>query len=116
MKPIILTLTALAALAQTASGPVTPESPKPASGAVAERLAGAPPTAKDPVIPIELQMEYFRTDGALAHLRAELDKANAEYEAAVNAMVKACGEGSSPTLTQDKKHLFCVAQAPAPKK
>ena len=65
-----------------------------------------------PVIPIELQAEYFRTDGVLAHLRADLAVAQTEYEAAVKAMVEACGKDSAPTLTQDKKHLFCVAQAP----
>jgi hypothetical protein len=90
-----------AALAQTASGPAG----LPAG-------AGVSPNGKDPapVIPLELQLEYFRTDGILSRLRAEIEKASAEYEAAIAAMVKACGEGSAPTLTQDKKRLFCVAQ------
>jgi hypothetical protein len=85
------------------------------SGGDKEMTAGGSGAKPAPVIAIELQAEYFRTDGVLAHLRADLDKAQAEYEEAVKAVVKACGEGSAPTLTQDKKHLFCVAQ-PAPKK
>jgi hypothetical protein len=94
---MLIAFAAAAALAQT-GGPVT-------SGG-----SGAPAA---PVIPVELQLEYFRADGVLAHLRAELADANAEYEAAVKAVVKACGEGSGPVLTADKKHLFCVAQPPA---
>ena len=66
-----------------------------------------------PTIPLDHQLEYFRTDGRLAHLRAELAEANTEYEAAVKTVVKDCGEGSGPLLTQDQKHLFCVAQPAA---
>jgi hypothetical protein len=89
-------IVAIAALAQT-GGPIAGGSGGPAA----------------PVIPVELQLEYFRTDGVLAHLKAELAEANAEYEAAFKAIVKACGENSDPLLTQDKKRLFCVARAPA---
>jgi hypothetical protein len=93
---LLIAFAAAAALAQT-GGPIAAGSGAPAA----------------PVIPVELQLEYFRADGVLAHLRAELADANAEYEAAVKAVVKACGEGSGPVLTADKKHLFCVAQPPA---
>jgi hypothetical protein len=98
---------ALAALAQTPSGPAA----LPLGPGAAEQMA-----KEQPVIPLELQMEYFRTDGVLAHLRAELAAASAEYDAAVKAMVEACGKGAAPVLTQDKKRLFCVAQPPAPPK
>ena len=96
MKPLLIAFAAAAALAQT-GGPIAGGSGAPAA----------------PVIPVELQLEYFRTDGVLAHLKAELAEANAEYEAAFKAIVKACGDTSDPLLTQDKKHLFCVARAPA---
>lgn len=91
------------------------------SGSEPDAAAGAG-GAKNaaPVIPLELQVEYFRTDGALAHLQAQLAEAQTEYEAAVKAITKACGPDAAPVLTQDKKHLFCVAQPkempPAPKK
>jgi hypothetical protein len=109
MKPAALLVAALVALAQTPSGPAG--LPR---GAGVDKDGNLLP--KEQVIPIELQAEYFRTDGVLAHLRAELAQANAEYEAAVKAMLEACGKGSTPTLTADKKHLFCVAQPPAPPK
>jgi hypothetical protein len=101
MKAAALLISALAVLAQSGGGDGAKDAPKPEAAKPA------------PVIAIELQAEYFRTDGVLAHLKADLDKAQAEYEEAVKAVVKACGEGSAPTLTQDKKHLFCVAQSPA---
>ncbi|HEV8500424.1 MAG TPA: hypothetical protein VGR63_02520 [Casimicrobiaceae bacterium] len=75
--------------------------------------AGGSGPAAAATIPLDHQLEYFRTDGRLAHLRAELAAANTEYEAAVKVVVKDCGEGSGPVLTQDGRHLFCVAQAPA---
>jgi hypothetical protein len=92
---------ALAAIAQVV----------PTSGADPESAK----TAAAPVIPLELQVEYFRTDGALAHLQAQMAEAQSEFEAAVKAVVRACGPDSAPTLTQDKKHLFCVAQPTAKK-
>jgi hypothetical protein len=81
---------ALAAFAQTASAPA-------------------------PVIPIEQQAEYFRADGVLAHLKAEMADAQKDFEDAVKAVVATCGADAAPTLTADRKHLFCVAKAPAPK-
>lgn len=98
MKLLVI---ALAALAQT-GGDLKNEAPaKPA-----------------PVIPIELQAEYFRSDGVLAHLRADLAQANADYEAAVKAILAACGAGYIAVPTEDKKHLYCAVQpaAAAPKK
>jgi hypothetical protein len=113
LKPAALfALLAAIALAQTASGPAG----LPLGPGAADQMAKDAAAKEQPVIPIELQAEYFRTDGVLAHLRAELAAANAEYEAAVKAMIDACGKGAAPTLTQDKKHLFCVAQPPAPVK
>jgi hypothetical protein len=103
MKPLIAFI-AISAFAQQASGPAAiPLGP----GATAEMGKDA---SKVPVIPIELQAEYFRTDGILAHMRAEMDKANTDYEAAVKAMLAACGKGFSPTMTPDKKNLVCAAQ------
>lgn len=80
-----------------------------AAAALAADEKPAPKPA--PPIPLELQVEFFRTDGALTRLKAEVDHANAEYEAAVAAMVKACGEGFAPTQTQDKKRLYCAPLA-----
>lgn len=80
---------------------------------VALLFVGAAPAQtgepKPPEIPIEQQAEYFRTDGVLAHLKLQLDEANADYEAAVKAVVKTCGEGYAPAVSQDKKHLMCAA-------
>jgi hypothetical protein len=97
-----IALLAISAFAQQASGPANIP---PGPGAAAE-------TAKDkpPVTPMELQAEYFRTDGILAHMRAEMDKANADYETAIKAMLKACGEHFAPIMAPDKKTLVCVAQ------
>jgi hypothetical protein len=94
-------LLALAAFAQTAAPP-----PAPVPGAVIPMAPAA--------IPIELQAEYFRSDGVLAHLKAEMADAQTDFEAAVKAVVAACGADSAPTLTADRKHLFCVAKPPAP--
>jgi hypothetical protein len=113
MKTLLLTAFLAAAALNAADEKAAPAAKAPAAAAAP---ADEKPAA---MISAELQMEYFRTDGALAHLKADLERANAEYDAAVSALVKACGEGNAPTLTQDKKRLFCVAQpaaAPAAKK
>ena len=104
MKTALIAAIAAAAFAQSGAGDGKNEAPaKPA-----------------PVIPIELQAEYYRADGVLAHLQAELTKANADYEAAVKAIVKACGDGFIAVPTEDKKRLYCAVsqanQQPAPKK
>jgi hypothetical protein len=112
LKPAALLVAGALALAQTASGPAG----LPLGPGAAEQLAKDAAAKDAPVIPLELQMEYFRTDGVLAHLRAELAAASAEYDAAVKAMLDACGKGAAPVLTADKKRLFCVAQPPAPVK
>lgn len=104
MRRALIVLIAGAALAQTPSGP-----------------AGIPSGVHDPVqspdapvIALELQVEYFRTDGVLSRLRAQITAAQADYDAAVAALVKACGAKAQPTLTQDQKRLFCVAIAAPP--
>ena len=85
---------ALGVLAQAPSGPAG----LPLGAGVTEQ------------IPLELQLEYFRTDGIVQRLKAELEHASAEYEAAVAAVVKACGDGATPQMTSDKKRLLCVAK------
>jgi hypothetical protein len=101
MKLFVAFLT-ISAFAQQASGPANvPLGP----GAAAEMAKDKPP-----VIPMELQAEYFRTDGILAHMKAEMDKANADYEAAIKAMLKSCGDHFTPIMAPDKKTLVCVAQ------
>jgi hypothetical protein len=84
------------ALAQTPSGP-----------AVLAPLV-APP------VPIALEAEFFRADGVLTRLKVELEHASADYDEAVKALVKACGEGFAPAPTQDKKHLMCQRVTPPP--
>lgn len=102
MKTAIIAALAAAALAQSGGG------------AAGDTNGKNEPAAKPaPVIPIELQAEYYRADGVLAHLQGELAKANADYEAAVKAILKACGEGFVAAPTDDKKHLYCAVQ-PAP--
>ena len=94
MKPLLIVLALIA------------QSP-PSGGTPGAGESGAKPA---PVIPIELQAEYFRADGVLAHLRADLAQANTDYEAAVKAIVKACGDGAVPVPTDDKKRLYCAAK------
>lgn len=72
----------------------------------------APAAAKAPEITLEHQLEYFRTDGRLAHLRAEVAEANAEYDAAVAAVRKDCGADAIPLPAQDNRRLVCVATKP----
>lgn len=69
-----------------------------------------------PPIPMELQAEYFRADGVLARLRADIERAQADYDAAVAALVKACGEGFNVAPTPDRKNLMCVRVTPPPAK
>ena len=97
LRGVALAALVASALAQTPSGP----------DSLAPLVA--------PPVPIALEAEYFRTDGVLARLRAELDRANAEYEAAVKALVEVCGAGFVPAPTQDKKHLYCARVTPPPK-
>ena len=69
---------------------------------------------KPPVIPPELQAEYFRADGTLAHLKpVGWDEAQADLMKAVVEIQKACGEKFSATMID--KRLVCVAKPELPK-
>lgn len=95
LTALLVLFAVLAILGQTGSGPAA--------------LAPAP------LIPMELQAEYFRADGVLARLRADLEHAQADYDAAVAAIVKACGTGFNVAPTPDRKNLMCVRVTPPPK-
>ena len=73
-----------------------------------------PTEAKPPAIPADLETEYFRADGVLAHLAPTVQEAQADMQKAVSAVQKACGEKFGPSLVD--KHLVCVAKPEPPKK
>lgn len=68
---------------------------------------------KAPVISPEIEGEYYRADGKVAHMRAEWEAANADVQAAVLAIQKACGD--KYTVLMDGKHLVCAPKPEPPK-
>jgi hypothetical protein len=64
-------------------------------------------------IPIAVQMEFFRADGAAAHAQLALGEAEADLQKAIRAAIAACGSEAAPTLVN--KQLICVPTKEAKK-
>ncbi len=69
---------------------------------------------KPPVIPADQQIEAWRAAAVVAQMRPGWEAANADDQAALAALRKACGDKYQPQL--DGKRLVCVLKPPQGKK
>lgn len=69
--------------------------------------------AKPPVVPAEVEAEYYRADSVVAHMEPGYNAAMADRQAAAAAVVKACGDKFMPN--QEGKHIVCQVK-PEPAK
>lgn len=74
----------------------------------------AEPVAAAPIISPDVEGEYYRADGAVAHMQSAWEAANADLQKAAAALGTACGTKFVPFM--QGKHLVCVPKPEDPPK
>lgn len=76
--------------------------------------AAEPAAPVAPAIPAEVEAEYYRADGAVAHMQSTWEAANADLQKAAAALGAACGARFVPFV--QGKHLVCTPKPEDPPK
>lgn len=78
----------------------------------AQAVEPAAPVA--PTIPADVEAEYYRADGAVAHMQSAWESANADLQKAAAALGTVCGAKFVPFM--QGKHLVCAPKPEDPPK
>ncbi len=80
--------------------------------ALAAALADTAP--KTPTVPLDAQVDYYRSDASVNRLTLAGQAANAELQQSIAALVAACGDKHHPDA--QGKRIVCVPNPDSPKK